>query len=684
MFLVLSCVFTYPLVRGISSSIYGYIPFLGDILGTIWRIWWYRFSSLQHIPANFVSFINYPFGFNLGVLPHNPLFEYLLKFFVPFFNEITTYNLVTIFNFFGAALSMYILSNYLLQNRVAAFLSAFIFAFSPDHCMHSAQHLGYSVILWIPIYILSLLKTSLWKLNLFNILFLSLSFSLMFFTNYYHGYFLLIFTVIYIVVRIVYLYLQKEMNRIVKEAGLIIISLCISFVIFSFFVLNIMWRNSEVAVWTEGSFIRPFKDLYKYAASCKDYFIPSEFHFIFGEFIKKIVSRHFFERTLYLGYVPLVLAVTAVINHWRYEKKTFGIIVFTVSGILFFVFSLSPIFSLGSLRIPNFSFFAYKILPMFRVYARMGLLVILSIGILAGYGLKIILEKTGSKWKKRSLAGLCLSMVMFEYINFIPFHNVNLTKIPGHYTWLAGIPEALVLAEYPFVRNIEEKHSEYLFYQKVHRKKLINGAEEGTLGDAFRKQLQYPQLLETAEMLAYLGATHVIINKNYYPDAELDAIGRNPGFKFIIDFPEAEIYKTIARPKNLNIVYWNNFANWEKWDDGNYWRWLGNNATIWLGSSKRQIVDIRFKILSFAEERNLGIYINDLLIMKLDIVSPSNPNLAQEVALKKVLLHPGENILRFYTPDGEGIIGDILHNNDDRRVSFAISDFRLQLSNTGN
>jgi hypothetical protein len=41
-------------------------------------------------------------------------------------------------------------------------------------------------------------------------------------------------------------------------------------------------------------------------------------------------------------------------------------------------------------------------------------------------------------------------------------------------------------------------------------------------------------------------------------------------------------------------------------------------------------------------------------------------------------LKPGENIIRFFSPQGEIKIDDVLHNGDRRRVSFAFSNFKIR------
>ena len=52
-------------------------------------------------------------------------------------------------------------------------------------------------------------------------------------------------------------------------------------------------------------------------------------------------------------------------------------------------------------------------------------------------------------------------LVLFEFINIPPFRNLDLSKTPPVYEWLASQPEDVVVAEYPWLSSIDEEHYEY-------------------------------------------------------------------------------------------------------------------------------------------------------------------------------------------------------------------------------
>lgn len=114
---------------------------------------------------------------------------------------------------------------------------------------------------------------------------------------------------------------------------------------------------------------------------------------------------------------------------------------------------------------------------------------------------------------------------------------------------------------------------------------------------------------------------------------------------------------------------WNNLENWDGWDT----RWMKNNGTMKTYPQRKRDITINFNAISFYTSRTLQIYLNDELIQKQNI--PTSFVKVQIPAKLKV----GENIIRFYTPDGCQRPCDIpeLKNNDSRCLSLAFQNIAL-------
>lgn len=680
-YICLTFLFTYPAILRPSQVIYGVPEFHTDPLGVLWETWWHGYAHKEKIsPYPIYSTINYPWGYDKSDVPPLPVFDYPRLFLAQFFNEGVVYNIMIWFGLFGTAVAMYYLMYYFTKNRFVSLIAGVMFSFSQDHLMHSMQHPAFTLLLWVPLYIFSLFK--LFEKPSYKSAFsCSLVYFLLLFCNYYYAYFMVIATLLFLLCR----FFKYKLTSV--EIKFLFVTLIFVFILSYHFIFPVINRILDPQDQGLGLVSKqPFQDLIKYSARWQDYLLPSEYHPLWGKWTEayvgeKLGGRHYFERTLYIGFISLIFSFLAIVKRKKIitsQPKIYLVFLFFPSlAIISFIFSLSPVLDLGRFKIPMPSFFAYKLLPMFRVYSRLGILVILSVTILAGMGINYILNRINHiKWRRLAGGGI-LSFVLLELINIPPFHYIDLTNIPLPYKWLAEQPGDISVVEYPWERGAEQTSIDYQFYQRIHKKKLVNCGIEGSLGDAFRKECYYPSRRETTELFAYLGVDYMILHKNSYSDDYLVQIDKNPGLKLIMEFPDEKVYKIISDPSDLPVVFWQNVASPEKWDDGNYWRWIGNNATVWTGPVKDTVADLEFNILAFAKDRELKIYLNNLLLKKIYVIAPKSPELSTKVYLGNVLLQKGDNIIRFYTPQGETMIGDIAGNSDTRRVSFAINDFKI-------
>lgn len=130
--------------------------------------------------------------------------------------------------------------------------------------------------------------------------------------------------------------------------------------------------------------------------------------------------------------------------------------------------------------------------------------------------------------------------------------------------------------------------------------------------------------------------------------------------------------------EDKNIIIGENWYDIELWPDPDSWsgvpvRWISNNATILINSEASEDTTLLFSAQSFYKSRNLQIYLNDKMIHEKEIP-------ASFIDLEiPVRLREGENILRFYTPDGCERPCDIqeLENEDGRCLGLAFKSFYI-------
>jgi len=214
------------------------------------------------------------------------------------------------------------------------------------------------------------------------------------------------------------------------------------------------------------------------------------------------------------------------------------------------VFSHAPWTDIGPFRIFFPSYFLYKVAPMFRCYARFGILVMLSVSVLAGMGLAAILQRIKSPKRQGILVVVIILLICIEFAPTFPAPMINAVNPPPVYEWLAQQEGDFTIAEYPL-----EGDSEYFFWQRIHQKKLVNGALPGTRADKVRKEIVDILDPKTPGKLRYLGAKYIIFHPNKYAKSdEIAIIGEIPniqkqlGLKMIKLFSEAEVYAVIAPP----------------------------------------------------------------------------------------------------------------------------------------
>ena len=151
--------------------------------------------------------------------------------------------------------------------------------------------------------------------------------------------------------------------------------------------------------------------------------------------------------------------------------------------------------------------------------------------------------------------------------------------------------------------------------------------------------------------------------------------------KFLIDaflfqqgsavYPKNDIFITNMK-EPTKIIMTNNWRGLEHWHNIPT-RWTSNNATIFVYSPEDRDLNLSFNVVSFHKPRTLQVCLNDELTHEQNIPTSF---VELETALK---LKEGENILRFYTPDGcqRPVAIPKLKNKDGRCLSLAFQNIAL-------
>ena len=558
-YLLLVLVFTWPLVLNLNNSIYGV---RGDHFVQLWESWWRSEALFAGESLTFTPLVYAPSGFDFSSSPTQPLPTILNLGLTLLTNEVLALNILLILSFPLAGLMTYFLVKRLTKNKLAAAFSGLIYSFSMYHFSHAWEHSTLISIYWMPLYVLGLVNFDQ-KKSVKSAVLAALAFAFVLLDNFYYGYMMAIFSGFFFLFQI-----RHWLNRRSLKLLLLFSVLCF---LFTAPVVLPMLRSSSSML---APHRRSLHDLNWFAARPWHYLLPSTYHPLWGgvsksilewlenqspEYLMKPYAR--IEHNLYLGWTALVLSGFAVLRSTRRVDQTSSkpnglrrhsaaIRLFLLLAVVMATFSAPPMATLAGLKIYFPSHYLYNFFPMFRAYARFGVLVLLCVAVLAGFGLDHVLSVAARFYRARLwrhkmpqlLTLLFSGIVLLEVL--LPSFNVDLTP-PKAYLWLKDQPGDFIVAEFP----PRTDHSG-LLYQRFHGKRLFNPTVENPQNilhapeDQVSPQaLLYRDLRERPEKFVGLGVKYVIFHEG---DPFLDfnlGYFREPHFKIVQRSGEIVIYE---------------------------------------------------------------------------------------------------------------------------------------------
>ncbi len=547
LFVVLTFIMTFPLFTKVNSSMPG---FHSTDEPSVWYFWWLKYAHISNLDHRSCQYLAYPYGQDYGVYDSlYPLWSAFKRVMALTTNPCFSYNIEIILSFILSGFFVYLLMMFISKDIFISIFSGVIFAFSPYHFARAWQHIGLAHIQWMPLYLYALFKLQRDK-KLKDSIFVFIAFFLIASFDYYYLYFMLLVTALFII----FCFLDDA-----KANRKVILYTCLSTLFTLSILLVILWPFIKMRILAKGansvsawSLYRPFEDLFIQSARPLSYFLPSTEHPLLGWITQNFIGTDMYgisltEHALYLGWVPIILSFMAFLRWTKRRDKqldareNFYLKFFIVLVIFTWFFSQPPWWNIFGFKLYMPSFFMYKITAMFRAYCRFGIVLMLAVAALAGFGLKFILVRFKTKITKIFITMLFCGLVLFEFWNYPPFKVIDLSRVPQVYYWLKGQPGNFVIAEYPLdVRGPNEK---YKFYQTKHEKKMINGTIPGTPPNKKAQELVKLSDLKTAAALKQMGVRYVLVHRDSYVKTdlveemeELDSISKNVGLRMIKSF----------------------------------------------------------------------------------------------------------------------------------------------------
>ncbi len=507
---------TWPLVTKLDAALLGGY---GDTRGNIWGVW----TGLRELwGLNPTGIIAAPFHSEPSIVVHQPVLEQIQFFLAKNFGEVAGNNLVILLAFPLTAFATFLFLHFFLRRKDAAFVGGLIFGFCPAAVMQTVGgHLVFAFNIFLPLFLMSLFYNRE-KRSLLSAFSVGLCYALLALTSLYVGYFS-------IYVALLFFGFDLFTRREGAGRKRLLMSYALSVVFAGLFLLPFYWKiimhllvssTSELVIMGH---VRSYAELFAYSARPLEFFLPSIDHPFFGENILNFVRNYLHggnvpEQTLYFGFVPMFICLTGFFLWTRNgagDRK--NLFLFFVAGVLILVFlSAPPAISFGTLRVPTLSYFAYKIAPMFRVYARFGILA----NFFMACAVAVVLTELSRRMRRGRycfLLAIVFPLLIFEYWSISPRQVRAVDKPPPVYQWLAEQPGDFIIAEYPMMKSHDLSFYTYLFWQRIHQKRMVNGAAPGNneAWDFYQKvkDLSDPK---TLRLLKSVGVKYVIIHKEMY------------------------------------------------------------------------------------------------------------------------------------------------------------------------
>ena len=419
-FLILTVVFTYPLIVNFSNGLPGLHfnpdvnPLTMDTYIFLWNFWWagHAIGNLKN-PFH-TGYLYYPFGADLyfhTFVPVKSIVSAPLTWFLPL---PVVFNIHIFLTFILTGLGAYAWLKYMTNDARGAFFGALIISFAPYRMIHAPFHLN-------------LLSTegiffTLYFFHRYNddVRFRhGLLCSLCFAYTFYCSPFYAICMIVYICIYYIWRFLCGDLYIHTTTFIPLLIYGGIAFLFILPFLVPMI-----SSMQTEGYAQRLPGEAALYSLEIMSYFTPAPFHPLWDHTWWPIYRRHdisgyFIEGTAFLGFLPLLFACIGLLS---VANRRWGFLIAVCA--VFFVLSLGPY--RGCYHLTKLPFYYVSKFPGFdviRTPARFQIMVLIPIAAMAAYGFSRCFSRMNVT--RSALLIIPATLVLFEFSMYEGFSYSN-------------------------------------------------------------------------------------------------------------------------------------------------------------------------------------------------------------------------------------------------------------------
>ena len=486
-FSILTIILTFPIILDFANEAAG----LGcyDKCHMMWRFWWVDFSFENSLDFHHSNYMFYPGGTDIGgnLAYFTTFIGFLL---VQFLDYVTAWNVIWFLGLVFGGYGCYLLANNFNKNYLSSIIAGIIFTFTTYHMAHSLSHIGLSMIVWLPIFVLFLFKL-LEKQSKYYSIVGGIIFFLVSLTHLYYSVFITMFSIIFFAV---YIFRQKKVSNrtfITNFSILLTIGLISTSVLF----LSNPASNEEL----------PDRSLYEhniFSINLENLILPSPEHttqifsdygmiISFYTFFDKPVHQLQIENLVFLGYSVIFLSALAVIRYRR-NHVWFWLLICGIFVVMSFGPELKIFHQSTGIVLPDKVF--YDAVPEWdeiRAPARFIVMANLALAVLASYAVYGLIKNKFSSFKQQLMLTTIIGFVIIFEFSMIPYPSTS-EPIPDIYAEIKNDESKFAVLSAPIggVGDGGLMSDPTVLYHQIHHEKPIYGGHESRVSLETTKKTQ--------------------------------------------------------------------------------------------------------------------------------------------------------------------------------------------------
>jgi hypothetical protein len=564
---------------------------------------------------------------------------------------VAAYNWLVLLSFPLSAAAAYLLARHLTLSRAAATVVAMAYAFSPFHLAQAAYHPHIAQTQWMPLYFLALWRC-LDDASPVAVGFLAAATACVTLSNFYGG--LIAAVITPVAVATYWLAMCRSAPRSMRRLGITVGTL----VLIAVSGIVYVWFAARGVVLNRAAFAFPRADLFLYSAKWWSYLVPPVEHPLFAAMARRIwnaagVRHGLLEQQVYLGWSLIALGLIAVcfwVIRQRQPASLARVPILVIVAVAALVCSLSPERTIGAFSFVRPSALLYSVVPMFRSYARFGVVVQLMAALLAGIGVDRLRAGATSG---RIACAVLVAVVAFEYAVSPSAMSRDVLPTNAH-RWVMQQADPLrVLDCTPL--DQPSGSIEWLTGRRV----VPLGGEIDDCSEA-----------NVSGKLAAMGYTHLLVPRET-DDGQWFATHPVPdGLRLAARFDDAQVFAVTAHTPAMYTAAMTGFSPRE-YDSSRSWRWMEAEAawTVVNTSAQPIIATLSLDLSAFSRARSMVVRLDGREVQTL-VVEPSR----RAYRIGPFVMPSGQHEMLFHPADAPTMAsGEV--DGDRRRLSFAIGSW---------